>query len=101
MLGGNESFLDWKKILCLGSNSDNIAALYAIRRNVNTLTVNGDVTVTDSLTSLFTCTSKAKAEDDVVKTSLKDAHQVVTSNAWVLLSHLIVTVELVLKDARK
>ncbi len=29
----------------------------------NAVTVNGDVTVTDSLTSLFTCTSKAKAKD--------------------------------------
>ena len=51
------------------------------------------------MAGLLAGAGEAKTEDNVVKTALEDAHQVVTGDARALLGQVVVLVELVLQNA--
>ena len=99
MLGGDESLLDGKQVLGLVGHGDDVAGLDAIRRNVKTLAVHGDVAVTDGLTGLLAGAGEAEAEHDVVETELEKSHQVVAGDAVHLLGLVVVATELLLEHA--
>ena len=81
------------------ADSDDVAGLDAVGRDVHALAVHGEVTVTDGLTSLFAGAGEAKTEDDVVEARLKDDHEVLTGDAVHLTGLVEVAVELLLQNA--
>ena len=98
-LGGNQSLLDGKEITVLLADSDNVAGLDEIGRDVNTTAVHGEVTVTHGLTCLLASAGKAQTENNIVETGLENDHQVLAGNALHLTSTDEVAVELLLEHA--
>mgnify|MGYP000582788769 CR=1 FL=1 len=68
----------------MGGDSHDVASLDLVGGDVDALAVHGNVTVTDGLAGLLAGAGEAKTEDNVVKTALEDAHQVVTGDARAL-----------------
>ena len=81
------------------TKSDNVTCTNDEGRNVYLLTVKTEVTVSYELTSFLTAVCKTDSVDNVVETSLKEAEEVLTCNAFGLLCLLEVTLELVLENA--
>ena len=68
-------------------------------RNVYALAINGEVTVTNELTSLTTRISEAKTIYNVVQTALKKTKEVFTRYTLHLLSFIVVSTELLFQYA--
>ena len=71
MVETSKSSIDNLERLRLLAYSNNLTRLYCIRRNVNHLTVDNNVLVSDKLTSCSTCGSNTQTENYVVKTALQ------------------------------
>ena len=80
--------LDNLERLRLLTNTDNHTRLYSERWDINYLTINNDVLVTNQLTSCCTSWSDTQTENNVIKTALKILKKNLTSNT-VSLSCLI------------
>ena len=83
-----KSCFDNLERLRLLTNTNNHTRLNCKRRDINYLTINNDVLVTNQLTSSSTCWSDTKTENNVVKTALEILKKNLTSNT-ISLSSLI------------
>ena len=78
---------------------DHIAGLNQVRRNVDLLAVDGEVTVVDQLTSLAAGVGQTQTEHNVVQTAFQDCQQVFACLAGTADGHLEVAAELALQNA--
>ena len=78
---------------------DHVTGLDLIRRNVDLLAVDGEVSVAHQLASVAAGLSEAQTEHDVVQTALHDLQQVLTGLAGASLSTQVSIVELLLQNA--
>ena len=81
------------------ADSDDVARLHKIGRDVDALAVDGVVAMVHELTGLAAGRGKAKAIDHVVKTALDKAQKDLTGVALSAGSLLIIHPELLLQDA--
>ena len=90
----NEGALNNEHILSLGSYRNEIARTHTVRWNVYTVTIYIDVAMANLLTSLCARLCKTKAINNVIQARLQDAEKVLTGNAGLAVSHIIIMTEL-------
>ena len=90
-----QNTLDLGGIQALGTESDHVANLNQVRRNINLLTVHGEVTVNNQLTSLGTGHCKSQTGYNVVQTGFADLDQVAPEQFLVLSKTVEYAVEVI------
>ena len=94
----SQSSLDYFERLSLLANGNNHTRLYLERRNVDNLTINSDVLVTNELTSSSAGRSNTQTVYYVVKATLKQLEQHLTGDTLSLSGLLKQVTELALKN---
>ena len=85
----SDCFLDLHVFLGLFTNGNHVASLDEAARREATNTVHSEVTVCNVLTGSENRTGKTHAEDDCVKTSFEQDHQVITCRTFTTVSFLV------------
>ena len=96
---GLNNSLDLVVGTALLGNSNNVACTEKDGRNVSLVTVYGEMTVTDELTSFLSGSSKAEAVNNVVQSGFEDLEQVFAGDAALSSSLFKVSCELALENA--
>ena len=81
------------------TDGDNITHPKFVRRDVDNIAIDSNVAMGDKLTCLGTAASDTKTVDDIVKTSLNEFHEFLTSDTTATGGFSIEFTELALKDA--
>ena len=79
--------------------NNNITNFKHIRRNVNFLTIHGNMTMTNNLTGLTTGSGQTHTEDHIIQTAFQQNQQICAGYAIHLLCFVIVAAELTLQNA--